>query len=226
MPAAHDVLSVRSYGASHGSHDHDHFQVLIGLHGTLELEVNGRGRRIASGDGCVVPPGERHDFEARSGASCLVLDSHASGWAGVTSAPQPAVQALAQYLAQACTEHLPRAQQLGPVLLLEAWAPKGLLVTQRARRTIDWEGLAHWALARGPGTTVAELAQRAHLSAAQLAARCLAEHGRSTQQWLRELRLSQARSWLEQGLSVAETARRSGYRSPSALTAAQRRARR
>lgn len=226
MSAAHDHLSVRAYGASHGSHEHDHFQILIGLHGTLELEVNGRGRRIAAGDGCVVPPGERHDFEARSGARCLVLDSHTTAWARAASAPQPAAQALAQYLAQACADQLPRAQQLGPTLLLEAWAPKGLLVPLRARRTIDWEGLAHWALACGPGTTVAELAKRAHLSAAQLAARCLAEQGQSMQQWLRELRLARARAWLEQGLSVAETARRSGYRSPSALTAAQRRARR
>jgi AraC-like DNA-binding protein len=226
MPAAQDVLSVRSYGASHGSHDHDHFQILIGLHGTLELEVSGRGRRIAAGDGCVVPPGERHDFEARSGARCLVLDSQMGGWARVTSAPPPAALALAQYLSRACTERLPRARQLGPTLLLEAWVPTVLLVPQRARRTIDWEGLAHWALARGPGTTVAEVATRAHLSAAQLAARCLAEQGQSTQQWLRELRLTQARAWLEQGLSVSESARRSGYRSPSALTAAQRRARR
>jgi AraC-like DNA-binding protein len=226
MSTAHDQLSVRSYGASHGSHDHDHFQILVGLDGTLELEVNGRGRRIAAGDGCVVPPGERHDFESRSGAICLVLDSHISGWARVKSAPQPAALALAQYLARACTESLPGAQRLGPTLLLEAWAPQSLLVPQRARRTIDWDDLAHWALAHGPGTTVAELANRAHLSAGQLAVRCLAEQGRSTQQWLRELRLTQARVWLEEGLSVAETARRSGYRSPSALTAAQRRARR
>lgn len=226
MSAAHDVLSVRAYGASHGSHDHEHFQILIGLQGTLELEVSGHGRRIAAGDGCVVPPGERHDFEARSGAVCLVLDSHTSGWARMTSAPQPAALALAQYLSRTCTEPLPRAQQLGPTLLLEAWAPQSLPVPQRARRNIDWEALAHWALACGPGTTVAELAARAHLSAAQLAARCLAEQGRSTQLWLRERRLAQARIWREQGLSVAETARRSGYRSPSALTAAQRRARR
>ena len=45
----------------------------------------------------------------------------------------------------------------------------------------------------------------------------------STQQWLRGLRLAEARHWRSQGLSVAETARRTGYRSPSALTAALRR---
>lgn len=225
MPAVRDVLGVREYGASHGSHDHVHFQILIGLSGVLELELAGRGQRIAAGDGCVVPPGERHDFEARAGARCLVLDSHTSDWARVGSAPAPATLALAHYLAQACTQQLPRAQQLGPALLLEAWSPCSALPPARPRRAIDWDTLAHWALAGGPHTTVAELAARVHLSAAQLAARCRDERGQSTQHWLRDLRLAQAREWRAQGLSVAEVARRSGYRSPSALTAAQRRAR-
>ncbi len=225
MPVACDVLGVRDYGASHGSHDHTHFQILIGLSGVLELEVAGRGQRIAMGDGCVVPPGERHDFEARAGARCLVLDSHTSDWARVGSAPPPATLALARYLAQACIHQLPRAQRLGPALLLEAWSPAAVLAPARARRAIDWDALAHWALAGGPRMTVAELATRVHLSTAQLAARCRDERGQSTQQWLRELRLEQAREWRAQGLSVADVARRSGYRSPSALTAAQRRAR-
>ena len=226
MRTAHDRLSVRDYGASHGSHDHDHFQILVGLDGVLELEVAGRGRRIAAGDGCVVPPGERHDFEARSGARCLVLDSHASGWAGASSiTPPPATLALATYLAGACTDRLTRAQQLGPSLLLEAWLPAAQGVLPRPRRNIDWDALARWALARSStAPTVTELAARVHLSPAQLAARCRDERGQSTQQWLRELRLAQARAWREQGLSVAEVARRSGYRSPSALTAARRRA--
>jgi AraC-like DNA-binding protein len=226
MPAAHDHLSVRDYSASHGSHDHDHFQILLGLQGELELEVAGRGRRIAAGDGCVVPPGERHDFEARFGARCLVLDSHASDWARASSfAPPPATLALATYLARACTDRLPRAQQQGPSLLLEAWLPPTGVSPLPPRRAIDWDALARWALTRsGVATTVAELAARVHLSAAQLAARCRDERGQSTQQWLRELRLAQARAWREQGLSVAEVARRSGYGSPSALTAARRRA--
>ncbi len=225
MSAAHDRLSVRDYGSSHGSHDHAHFQILVGLNGVLELEVGGRGRRIGVGDGCVVPPGERHDFEARLGARCLVLDSHADGWARVGSdSPAPTTIALAHYLARACTDRLPRAERLGPSLLLEAWLPPPSCTPPRPRRAIDWDGLARWALARSSDApTVCELAARVHLSAAQLAARCREERGQSTQQWLREMRLAQARAWREQGLSVAEVARRSGYRSPSALTAAQRR---
>lgn len=225
MHTAHDHLSVRNYGASHGSHDHDHFQILIGLGGVLELEVAGRGQRITEGQGCVVPPGERHDFEALHGARCLVLDSHASDWARASKAPpSPAALALASYLARACTEQLPRARHIGPTLLLEAWLPPTTTLATRPRRDIDWEALARWALSRASSPSVSELAARVHLSAAQLAARCRAERGQSTQQWLRELRLAQARAWRDEGVTVAEVARRSGYRSPSALTAARRRA--
>lgn len=225
MSGARDTLSVRDYGASRGSHDHTHFQILIGLHGVLDIEVAGRGRRIAVGDGCVVPPSERHDFEARDGARCLVLDSHASGWACADTTAIPlATRALASYLAQACAERLPRAQTLGPALLFEAWLSPAPISLRRFRRAIDWDALAHWALTRtGITPTLAELASRVHLSASQLATRCLQERGQSTQQWLRERRLLLARDWREQGLSVAEVARRSGYRSPSALTAARRR---
>lgn len=221
---AHDHLSVRAYGASPGSHDHDHFQVLIGLDGVLELEVAGRGQRIAAGDGCVVPPGERHDFESREGARCLVLDSHAAGWARVSHAPTETTRALARYLVEACTRALPRAQSLGPALLLESWQTASTACA-RPRRAIDWAALADWARTRWAHTDieVADLAARVHLSPAQFAARCRSEQGRSTQQWLRSLQLDHAEALRAQGMSVADAARRSGYRSPSALTAALRR---
>lgn len=224
---ANDHLSVRAYGASHGSHDHGHFQILLGLDGVLELEVAGHGRRIGAGEGCVVPPGERHDFEARQGARCLVLDSHASDWALAGAAPTPATLALAGYLAEACARGLPRAQALGPALLLESWLPeaRAAALSRRARRAIDWSALADWARGRWALDTVevADLAARAHLSPAQFAARCREELGQSTQRWLRGLQLEQARRLRAEGLPVAEAARRSGYRSPSALTAALRR---
>lgn len=223
MGSAHDRLSVRDYGASHGSHDHDHFQILVGLSGVLELEVAGHGRRIAAGDGCVVPPGERHDFEGRGATRCLVLDSNDPSWARVTQAPPAGVQPLARYLADAVAKKLPRANRLGAGLLLEAWLPSGGLPVERPRRAIDWSALSHWLQAQWPAAPpVADLAAQVHLSTSQFTARCQAEQGSSPLQWLRRQRLDQARVWRASGLSVAETARRTGYRSPSALTAALR----
>lgn len=227
MSTTHDKLNVREYGASHGSHDHNHFQILVGLEGVLELEIDGRGQRIAAGDGCVVPPGERHDFEGRGATRCLVLDSNNPAWAQAGVAPLPTVLPLARYLAEALSMDLPRARNLGADLLLEAWLPHTPLAHERQdhpRRPIDWLALRQWLSAHWQSPlTVADLAQQVHLSASQFTARCQAEQGDSPMQWLRRQRLAQARVWRAHGLSVGETARRAGYRSPSALTAALRR---
>ena len=222
MAAAHDALSVRHYGASPGSHAHDHFQILLGLVGVLELEVDSRGRRVGPGDGVVIAPDLRHDFESAQGARCLVLDSSDMGWTRLDrTAPLPDTLPLARYLASACASGLVRARQLGPALLLEAWAPPAL--PRRSRRAIDWQSLQAWALkAVDERLSVADLATRTHLSPAQFTERCQQELGQSPMAWLRSLRMDRARHLRAQGLPVAEVARRCGYRSPSALTAALR----
>jgi AraC-like DNA-binding protein len=71
---------------------------------------------------------------------------------------------------------------------------------------------------------VACLAAQVHLSASQFAARCLEQWGLPPLAWVRSRRLAAARRLRGQGLAVAEVAGRCGYRSPSALTAALRRA--
>lgn len=230
LPVRHD-LAVRDYGAAHGSHAHDHFQVLIGLEGVLEIEVEGRGAGIGAGDAQVVLPGDRHDFQARGGHSrCLVLDTTQAAWARCTArapAGAPRLHALAQYLARCMDE--PQASPLallhGPALLLEAWQPASAPAAGARRRRIDWPLLARWARARWHlPLGVADLAEAACLSPSQFAQRCRDEQGMGPMQWLRTLRLAHARELRLGGAGVAETARRTGYRSPSALTAALRRA--
>lgn len=219
-----DTLSLRSYGASPGSHAHAHAQVLLGLSGALALEVDGRGHLIGPGQGLVVPAGARHDFEAAQGARCIVLDSARPGWQGLGAlqVPPAAAQGLAGYLAAALAAGLPGARAWGPALVQELFRPPAH--AQRPQRAIDWVALGGWALARSEPAGVADLAGRVHLSGGQLAARCRAELGQPLMHWLRGLRLDQARQLRAQGLPVAEVARRCGYRSPSALTAALRRA--
>ena len=222
MAGARDSLSLRAYGASHGSHSHGHVQVLVGLEGILELEVEGRGTRVAAGDAVLVPAGERHDFESALGSRCLVLDSADPLWSecGVLPHRPAQVAALASYLTHALPQALVRAH--APALLLDAWrAPRA---QQRPRRRIDWAALAAWVQSRlDRPVSVAELAQRVHLSASQFALRCHEAQGTGPQEWLRLQRLSRARSLREMGLPVKEVALRTGYRSPSALTAALRR---
>ena len=228
-----DQLSLRRYGASPGSHSHGHFQILLGLSGTLELEVEGCGVRVASGSGCVIAPGHRHDFESLHGSLCLVLDSVHPDWAQCagrrdTVAPPAQTLALAHYLASALQSGRPLAQAHGPALLREAWLTGSLAPTSPTpaarRRRIDWAVLQQWAAQQWHNNlTVADLAMQVHLSPSQFAARCREDHGMGAMAWLRVQRLAQAQ-WLRgNGVAVAEVARRTGYRSPSALTAALRR---
>lgn len=223
MAAAHDTLSVRHYGASPGSHSHDHCQILIGLDGTLDLEVEGRSGRVNAGDGRVIAPGDRHDFQSSRGARCLVLDSTDAAWMRLAAvAPRSGLGTLALYLAQACNAALPLAVASGPALLLEAWTPT--TPAPRTRRAIDWMRLQAWARSRlDTPLSVADLAAQAHLSEAQFSERCRSELHSSPMAWLRGLRLQRAQQLRAQGLPVAEAALRCGYRSPSALTAALRR---
>ncbi|MGJ7604408.1 helix-turn-helix domain-containing protein [Variovorax sp. LT1R20] len=230
MHATHE-LSLRNYGPSHGSHAHDHFQVLIGLDGVLDIEVEGRGAGIGAGQAQVVAPGDRHDFEARGhGSVCLVLDTTHPPWARCAErapADVPQLHALARYLAQCMKQPQQSmlALQHGPALLLEAWSsvPSPLPDTHR-RRGIDWQALTAWARARWhEPLTVSDLAGVTCLSPSQFAQRCREEQGVSVMHWLRGLRLAHARELRLDGMGVAETARRTGYRSPSALTAAMRR---
>lgn len=225
MSAPQGSLSLRHYGASHGSHAHEHFQVLLGLDGVLELEVQGRGRRIAAGQGCVIAPGDHHDFESREGSRCIVLDTAHAAWARCAYDPAKTAQALAlgHYLAHALQQRGSLAQHYGPALLLEAWAPPQA-ASSRYQRPIHWEQLATWAQQRlHEPLSVAQLAAQVFLSPTQFAARCRRETGLSVMQWLRRQRLALALQLRGRGMSVADTALHCGYHSPSALTAALRR---
>src|SRR5437899_4535528 len=141
-------LSVRSYGPAHGSHSHDHFQILWSLEGILELQIEGWSTKLNAGDGIVIAPYERHDFESRAGNRCLVLDTPDPDWAARQRTPQFAYATghLARFLSEAIKGHIPISQEYSAFLLAQSWgyAP----APQRARREIDWPQLTRWVKAR------------------------------------------------------------------------------
>jgi AraC-like DNA-binding protein/mannose-6-phosphate isomerase-like protein (cupin superfamily) len=220
----HISLTVRQYGAAPGSHWHDHYQVLVGLTGTLELDIEGRAAQVTAGSALLLSPGVRHDFEAIQGCQCLVLDTTDPAWARQTQRPAHAatVQHLAAYLACAMPQGVAGISTLGSRLLLQSWNPA--TATARPRRHLDWDALTLWVEHHmAQPLTVADLAKQVHLSESQFQARCHETQGCSPMAWVRSLRLLHAQVLKAQGLSVAETARLAGYQSPSALTAALRR---
>jgi len=219
------ALSLRRYGPSPGSHSHDHYQVLWGWRGALELDIEGRGARMSAGRVAVIPPGARHDFQAAGTRSeCFVIDSDTPALevhAGRMLQCAPSVQHLLRFLAERGDAHLPNA---AAELLLASLGDASPAAATRVRRRIDWDALDAWVDAHlAEPLSVAVLAARLNLSVTQFAARCVGETGLSAMAYVRERRLAAARHWRARGLAVATIAERCGYRSPSALTAALRR---
>ena len=219
-------LSVRTYGHAPGGHLHDHFQVIWPLQGCLELEIEGKGLALQVGDGLLVRPGDRHDFESRDGSRCLVFDSSLPVWQHRSIRPAFAKSAsqMAVFLAVALEEKLPLAIESGEQLLAQSWGPAD--TTGKARRIVDWKKLSAWTGDRlGQKLRAADLAGLANLSESQFRARCLEELGLSPMQWIRQLRLSKAQLLREAGIPVGVIAARVGYETPSALAAALGKAR-
>jgi AraC-like DNA-binding protein len=214
-------LSVRTYGQAPGGHVHDHFQVIWPLYGCLELEIEENGIVLQVGDGLIVRPGDRHEFESRDGSRCLVLDSSQGVWDHRAVRPLFAKSAsqMAVFLAVALDEKLPLAIESGEQLLAQSWGTSP--TAGKTRRTVDWKHMTSWTNANlNQKLRAADLAGLAHLSESQFRARCIEEMGLAPMQWIRQLRLTKAQLLREAGISVAVTSARVGYKTPSALTAA------
>jgi len=200
---------------------HDHFQVIWPIYGCLELEIEGKGVALQVGDGLLVRPGDRHDFESRGGSRCLVLDSSESVWLHRSDRPTFArsVSQMAAFLAVALEEKLPLAIESGEQLLAQSWGTSH--GGGKARRTVNWKQLTSWTSVRlDQKLRAADLAELVHLSESQFRARCLEELGLTPMQWIRQLRMSKAQRLRDTGMNVADISARVGYQTPSALTAA------
>src|SRR3954470_1571210 len=69
------IASLRRYLGDHGAHAHGHAQVLFGVDGALEVEVEGHAARVDASAGLVVPAGARHGSLSVRGASVWVVDA-------------------------------------------------------------------------------------------------------------------------------------------------------
>jgi AraC-like DNA-binding protein len=206
-----DPTLVRHYGSEGGRHAHEHAQVLFGLQGTLELEVEGRAAWVDASCGLVVPAGASHAYRADGAACVLVLDC----------APDRSTDRLRRFaLAPGWQRRLP-AVDAGALLQTLADAPT---LAQRRRidvdallRRIDADPARDW--------TVADLAAACHLSPQRLRARFAEALGQAPLAVVRARRLDQAARLLRQGLALEAVALQVGYAGASALSAALRRER-
>ncbi|MBZ9557395.1 MULTISPECIES: AraC family transcriptional regulator [unclassified Modicisalibacter] len=224
-------------------HDHDFHQIVIGLDGHAEFEIEGLGGRIAALSGCIVPANHVHYYEGIGTNRQLIFDlpddtPALSGihreHARLFDAPrffaldEPLhtylnflVQELAQ--PQAAQGDLLAATFLG---CLRARLPQGSAnAAPGRRRSLDLAALDDFIqrnLERR--LSVADLADRACLSVAHFSECFREQAGVTPYQYLLRHRLTAARRLLaESRLPLNEIAARTGFASQSALSHAFRR---
>lgn len=231
----HPILSLRHYSDEVICHSHDHAQLVFGLCGELQFEVDGHGSRVLRHHLAVVPAQARHACDSPRGSQCLVLDLPANDWLErhlghhtdniqrLLDQPRalrlaPAQGQLLSWLASSPINDSVIAGQ-GAALLLgslacsnEANTPQGLPLA--ALDTYIEQHAAH-------PLQVADLARLAGLSVARFHARFLVETGLSPMEYVRNKRLQLAERLLRTtSLQVGDVAARVGYASQSAFTAA------
>ncbi|MCS4248548.1 MULTISPECIES: AraC family transcriptional regulator [unclassified Pseudomonas] len=230
------TLTLRHYIEAPLAHSHDHAQLVFGLSGHLDLEVDGRGSQVHESSVMVLPFSAHHACGSRDGSRCLVLDVPTEHWvvqslgehadASRRLLDEPArltldtrQSQLVQWLAHSPVDD-PLIVQQGAVLLLaslnhpQAQPVPGKRLPYTAFNAHIERHVAH-------PLQVADLARIADLSVARLHARFIVECGQTPMDYIRSRRLQMALKLLrETPLPIGEVADRVGYSSQSAFAAA------
>jgi len=235
------ILSLRHYRDSLIAHSHEHPQLVFGLSGRLEFEVQGHGARVDRQALMVVPAGAHHTCSSGAGSDCLVLDVPGEHWlreqlgehadASRRLLDRPAAlgldarqQQLVDWLA-ASPMGDPLIARQGAALLLASLTPPAAASIRASQRLPYAAFDAHIEQHAAYPLQVADLARLAGLSTARLHARFIAECAMTPMDYMRQRRLLKARHLVEQTvLPMGEIAARVGYSSQSAFSAAMLRA--
>ncbi|WP_295840232.1 AraC family transcriptional regulator [uncultured Xanthomonas sp.] len=208
-------FSLRSYGRDGAAHQHGHVQLVLPLHGTLELEVDSRGGYLDRFRAAVVAPQTRHAQSGLDANRFLVVDCAAGAFGD---------DALERLRRQPFLDLPPPLQDL-----LAAQAPHPDLAAAHARAgaaVLAWLQALCRRIEAAPGQDwpVRRMAQLAHLSPSRLHALFRAAFGRTPQDWVAARRLDWVRRQLAHGnRPIADLAQDSGYADQSALTRALKR---
>ncbi|MGE1177300.1 helix-turn-helix transcriptional regulator [Pseudomonas sp. BW7P1] len=230
------ILTLRHYTHDLIVHSHDHAQLVFGLSGALDFEVEGHGSQVLQQSFVVVPAGAHHACGSPRGSRCLVLDVPDEQWLAqslgdhaeasrrlLDNAARLSLDTgqgqLVNWLANSPVDD-PLIAQQGAVLLLASLnhaRPAEICARRLPYAALD----AHIEQYAAYPLQVADLARVAGLSSARLHARFVAECGQTPMDYIRSRRLHKAVTLLrETTLPIGEIASRVGYGSQSAFSAA------
>jgi AraC-like DNA-binding protein len=230
------ILSLRHYSDDLIAHSHEHPQLVFGLRGQLDFELDGQGARIQRHGLIVVPAGTHHTCGSVAGSHCLVLDVPGDAWLNSSMGEQVSAsqrllehrgsleldnhqQQLVDWLAAGPVTD-PLIAQQGAVLLLASL--NGSSRPAIVRKQLPFARFdAHIEKNAAYPLQVADLARLAGLSSARLHARFIAEASMTPMDYIRQRRLFKARQLLRTSARpIGEIAAQVGYGSQSAFSAA------
>lgn len=230
------ILTLRQYTRDLIVHSHEHAQLVFGLSGQLDFEVDGRGSQVVQQSFVVVPSGAHHACGSPNGSRCLVLDVPSDHWVAQSLGEHadasrrlldspgrlPLDRGQSQLVSWLAGSQVndPLIAQQGAILLLASLnsaAPGSV-----GGRRLPYAALnAHIDQYAAYPLQVADLARIAGLSGARLHARFVSECGQTPMDYIRSRRLHKAVQLLrESELPIGEIASRVGYSSQSAFAAA------
>lgn len=232
----HSILSLRHYSDELIVHSHHHAQIVFGLTGQLDFEVEGHGSLLRGQQLLVIPGGAHHACESRAGSDCMVFDvpdsdwltsrlgRHAENGQRLLNRPQTlslgtSQQQLVSWLINSPIDDPVIAQQ-GAALLLASLASAPAPLSERSE--LPLASLDHYIDRHAAHPLqVADLARLSGLSTARFHARFLQQTGQTPMDYVRQRRLQLGMQLLrDTALAVGEVAQRVGYTSQSAFTAA------
>ncbi|REL30847.1 AraC family transcriptional regulator [Thalassotalea euphylliae] len=216
------ALSIRSYTRKLSQHHHNHHQLVLPLHGNIELDIANDKQTIGPKCCAIIYQGELHSFAADECARFLVADltdlpskylPQHQHYVSISDAFYAFIQYVEKQLAQ------PEFDDVSSALTPLFWS---LLATQTSTHTIDKRlapVLDTMAQQLANPLTLSDLAEQAHLSLSQFKAVFHQQLGTSPQQYLTNLRMEKAKALLSYtDLPIGLVAEQVGYQNASAFS--------
>lgn len=222
-------LHLRSYGPQPLGDRHTFAQIVLPVAGEVDLEIEGRGRRLDPLHAAVVAPGAWHTQWGETGNQSFILDLdaellHQGPWRHLLERPFTPIGAAARKLVEFMS--LARGGAAPPAQLLQGWTPLLLdTLSQEAPRPTSRLALLLARIEAAPGQpwTLDAMARAAALSPSRIHALFRQETGMSPHDWLLKRRLERACALLAaSGRSIADIALETGFSDQSVLTRAMR----
>lgn len=221
-------LEVRTYQTENLDHHHDFAQLVLPIHGRMEVDVNGQGGCIDPSLAAVVAPGAPHSQLTQPNSRFLVLDCASAVLETIQMARlaqriyvpiSPATRRLIEFAELVGNQQLAlSAAQLAPLLLSSLAA-----IPVQPARGID-QLLARLQVCPGARWSNEAMARAAAMSLSQLHQQFRLRFDTTPQAWLAERRIHEARRWLrDTPLAITEIALRTGFSDQAALTRAMQR---